>query len=179
MSANTVLDIGGSCQVGVSINGTPLLSGAGVFPCSGAVIGLGIDMINAHGYTNLFAAGLSSSGQLRIQVQTSDADTSGTYTDPTSGLASLPGAFQSGGLLWLNSGGAGGGLLGAFVSGQALASGWGVAQAFQRPGRYVRANLLSGDFYAGDFVAGFIEQLHTTGSGGGYTLAPTSGSVSV
>lgn len=180
MSANLLVDLGNTCQIGVSITGTPVLSGALVAPCSGAVIGQGVDMLNADTYTNLFVMGFSASGQLRVQIQTSDTDVSGSYTDPTSGLAALPGRFQSGGLLWINSGGAGGGVFDTWVSGQqALASGFGGAQGFQRPHRYARANLLSGDFGAGPIVVGFIGNLRTTHSGTGFTFSPGSGTVSV
>ncbi len=179
MSANLLVDLGNTCQMGVSIQGTPVLSGALVAPCSGAVIGAGINMMNADTYCNLFVCGVSASGQLRVQVQCSDADTSGTYTDPTSGIAGFPGSFQSGGILWLNSGGAGGGTLGAQYSGQSLASGFAVAQGFIRTGTFVRANLLSGDFGAGPLTVGFISNLKTIGSGAGFTFSPGSGTVNV
>lgn len=177
LSANTVVDIGNTCQFQMSIVGN-VQSGGPPSPCSGAVIGLSCDMIHSDTYCNLVVVGASSSGQLRVQVQCSDTDTSGTYTDPTSGLASFPGAFTSGGLLFINSGGAGNGLLGPFTSGQAIASGFGQAQAFQRTGRFTRANLLSGDFGAGVSV-GFISQYKTTGSGGGFTWSPQSGPATV
>ncbi len=180
-SAGLVVDLGNSAQMDVSIQGLPVLSGALVAPCSGAVIGDGINMMNSDTYCNLFAAGFMTSGQLRIQVQCADNDVSGQYTDPTSGLPSnaFPGAFQSGGILFLNSGGAGGGVLGAGVSGQFVASGFAVAQGFQRTGTFVRANLLSGDFGCGPLTIGFISNLKTTGSGGGYSPLPGSGSVNV
>ena len=179
MSASLTVDLGNSCQSDVSINGTTILSGSLVAPCSGAIIGDSINMINADTYCNVFVAGTSSSGQLRVQVQCADADTSGLYTDPTSGLAAFPGAFESGGILRLNSGGAGGGLLGAATSGQYLASGFFVAQGFLRTGTFVRANLLSGDFGGGPICVGFISNLKTTGSGGGFSYSPTSGVVNV
>lgn len=181
MSANYIVDLGNSAQIGVSIVTTPVLSGSLVAPCSGAIIGQGINMNNANAYCNLFVAGVSASGQLRVQVQTSDSDTSGSYTDPTSGLpvGALPGQFQSGGLLWINSGGTGGGLLYGGQSGAYLASGFGVAQGFIRNGTFVRANILSGDFAVGGLVVGFISQLRTTGSGGGSTQSPGSGALNV
>lgn len=179
MSAGYVVDLGNGAQMGASIVGTPVLSGALVSPCSGAVVGVGLSFNDANSLCNLFVAGVSASGQLRVQVQCSDSDTSGTYTDPTSGLASLPGAFQSGGILWINSGGTTGGLLGAQVSGQALASGFVVAQGFQRTGEFVRALLLSGDFAAGPLTVGFVSQKRITGSGAGYSPLPSSGTVNV
>ena len=179
MSAGYVLDLQGGAQMGVSIVGTPVLSGALVAPCSGAIIGNGLSFNNANSLCNLFVAGYSASGQLRVQVQCSDTDTSGSYTDPTSGLAQMPGLFQSGGLLWLNSGGAGTGILYGGQSGAYLASGFCVAQGFQRTGEFVRANLLSGDFGGGPLTIGFISQARVTGSGFGFTTAPSSGSPSV
>ena len=179
MSANLLVDLGNTCQMAVSLTGTTILSGSLFAPCSGALIGQSIFLGNADTYCNLFAAGLSPSGQLRLQVQCADSDVSGSYTDPTSGLAQLPGTFASGGILFINSGGAGGGVLGAFVSGQAIASGFATAQGFQRTGTFARVNALSGDFFAGGLAAGFISQLRTTGSGGGFSYSPTSGTVNV
>lgn len=175
MSASLTVDLGNTCQMDVSIQGTPVLSGALVAPCSGAIIGDGINMMNSDTYCNLFVAGYSTSGQLRVQVQCADSDVSGSYTDPMSGLTERPGAWQSGAILWINSGGAGGGLLGAGVSGQFLASGFTIAQGFIRTGTFVRANLLSGDFGGGPLTIGFISNLKTTGSGYGFTWAPGSG----
>lgn len=180
MSAGFILDLGNGAQMGASIVGSPILSGALVAPASGAVIGQSLSFNNAHGLCNLFAAGvITGSGQLRVQVQCSDSDVSGNYTDPTSGLQTFPGAFTSGGLLWINSGQAGGGILGGFTSGQSVLSGFAVAAGFQRTGEFVRANLLSGDFGGGSLVIGFISQLHTTGSGAGFAYSPTSGTVNV
>lgn len=149
---------------------------------SGAYVGIGVDLINADTYCNLWAAGFTHSGQLRLQVQTSDTDTSGNYTDPTSGAPVFPGAFQSGTILWLNSGGVGsGGLLGVFTSGQSIESGFAVAQGFSRPYRYARLIALNegSTQFAGPLTAGFISNLRTTGSGGGTSLLPSSGAVNV
>lgn len=179
MSASYLVDLGSTTQMAVSIQDGPILSGSITAPCSGAIIGQGINMINSDSYCNLFVAGVTASGQLRVQVQSSDTDTSGTYTDPTSGLPNLPGAFQSGGLLWINSGGLLGGVLGSGTSGQYVASGFATSQAFLRPGTFARANLLSGDFAVGGFTIGFISQLKTTGSGGGFSFQPSSGTVNV
>lgn len=179
MSASYLVDLENTTIQGVSILGTPVLSGALVAPCSGAIIGQSLNFINGNTFTNVFVTGVTASGVLRVQVQTSDTDTSGTYTDPTSGLPQLPTSFSSGGLLIINSGGAGGGDIGALVSGNAVASGFFTAAGFQRPGQFVRANLLSGDFGAGPLVVGFISNLKVTGSGGGFSYLPTSGTVNV
>ncbi len=178
MSANLVVDLNGTCAFGASIFGN-IQSGGPPAPASGAVIGASVDFLNADTYCQVLVNGSMSSGQLRVQVQSSDTDVSGTYTDPTSGLAQLPGVFQSGGLLWINSGGILGGTIGTtgFVSGQAVNSGFALANPFQRPGRFVRANLLSGDFGCANVF--FLSNLKTTGSGGGYSPSPTSGVVSV
>lgn len=179
MSAGLTVDLGNSCQMGVSIVGTPILSGALTAPNSGAIVGTGINMQHADTYCNLFAAGYSVSGnQFRVQVQCADTDTSGSYTDPTSGLASMPGAFSSGGILWFSSGN-NGGFFNPFTSGQATASGFMAAQGFGRTGTFVRALLLSGDAGGGPLTVGFISNFRTTGSGGGFTLAPSSGVVNV
>lgn len=183
MSANLIVDIGNTCLQEVSIIPPPLLSGGVFCAASGTVAtatgltGLSVDGINADTYCNLCVAGVTQSGQLRIAVQCSDTDVSGNYTDPTSGLPTFPGAFQSGGILWLNSGGAGGGLLGAFVSGQSMYSGFTQYQGFQRPQRFVRANVISEGSaqFAGPLTVSFVMQNKTTGSGGGYTQAPQTG----
>jgi hypothetical protein len=78
MAAGLVVDLGQEVQFGVSITGTPILSGAIVTPCSCASIGQGIFMGNADTFCNLFVAGFTASGQLRVGVQSSDTDTSGT-----------------------------------------------------------------------------------------------------
>lgn len=180
MSASLLVDLYNTTSQDVSIVGTPVQSGAIVTPCSGAVVGAGVDMIDANTYCNLFVTGYTASGQLRVQVQTAASDVSGNYTDPTSGLAAFPGAFVSGGILWINSGGTGGGIFQAWASGQqAVASGFFAAQGFQRPARFARAVLLSGDFATGPITVGFISQLKTTGSGGGASMSPSSGAVQV
>lgn len=183
MSASYLVDLGNTCLMDTSIG----LGGPGsgiIYAASGAVIGDSVDLLQANTFCNVFFAGnaVFTSGLLRLQVQTCATDTSGSYTDPTSGLPVMPTSFSSGGLIWLNSGGTGGGLLGAFVSGQAILSGFAGAAGFQRPtpqNRFARINVLSGDFYAGTLVAGFISQLKTTGSGGGFTFAPGSGTINV
>lgn len=164
----------------MSIQDIPFLSGGSVFVGSGATVGQGIDLLHADTYCNLFAAGVTQSGKLRLQVQCSDTDVSGNYTDPTSGMAQLPGAFQSGAILWINSG-QDNGILGVQVSGQSVASGWAVAQGFVRTGRFARVIALAEATaqYGGGLAAGFISNLKTTGSGGGFTMLPGSGAVNV
>lgn len=166
MSANLVVDLNAGVLEAVSI--APASGNGGGLPASGAIIGNPVDMITAGTFTNvLIAAGQSQSGALRVAVQTSDSTISGTFTDPTSGLAQLPTWFQSGGLIYINSGGAN------------LASGNFYVAGFQNPNRYARAIILSGDFYNGPTSVGFINNYKVTGSGGGYTLSPSSGAVNV
>ena len=50
---------------------------------------------------------------------------------------------------------------------------------FQRPARYARLVWLSGATSTTNLLAGFYSQLDTTGSGGGFTFSPGSGSVNV
>lgn len=180
MSASLLVDLGNTCQMGVSIQDTALLSGSFIANGSGTIIGQTVDMLNADTYTNLYGAGVSASGRLRLQVQVSDSDTSGNFFDPTSGFSQLPGAFQSGTILWINSG-LDNGTLGPIISGHCIASGWMEAQGFIRPGRYARVNVLSeaSAQYAGALNAGFIGNYRTTGSGGGFSFSPSSGSVNV
>jgi hypothetical protein len=138
-------------------------------------------MLHSDTYCNMQVTGLSTSGQLRVQIQVSDSDTSGTYTDPTSGLAQFPTNFQSGGILWINSGGTTNGTFGALISGHAIASGFTESAAFQRIGRFVRANTLTETTaqYAGPLSVTFISQFRTTGSGGGFSYQPGSGVINV
>lgn len=190
-SANLIVDIGNTAQfqptilpggggIGVTSGQIGIVSGI-IMVASGGIVGQSVDMLHSDTFCNLMVAGqaLNTSGQLRIAVQTSDSDTSGNYTDPTSGLAVMPTSFQSGGILWLNSGGAGSGTIGGGISGNAMQSGFVQFAAFQRPGRFARAVALSGDFFVGPLMVGFVAQNKTTGSGGGYTLAPSSGTVNV
>lgn len=190
MSASLVVDLGNTVQfatswpqTGVAADGgIAVTSGGCVSTLSGVLVGDIVDMLQADTYCNLWAAGRGfGSGPLLIHVQTADATTSGSFTDPTSGLAAMPGAFASGGILIVGSGPATDatlGILGSGVSGQYLLSGFAVAQGFQRPGRYVRCLVGSG-FYDGILQVGFLSNLKTTGSGGGFTYAPGSGTVSV
>jgi hypothetical protein len=172
VSANLIVDLGGTTQVVNTITSPPFLSGGAIFAGSGTVIGNSCNMLHSDTYCNMIVTGASQSGQLRIQVQCSDSDVSGTYTDPTSGLAQLPTTFQSGGILWLNSGGAGNGLFTAQASGFTMGSGltgFAFFAAFQRPYQFARANVLGEGSaqYAGPLMVDFISQLKTTGSGGG------------
>lgn len=179
-SANLIVDIGGTAQSQLTIG----IGGAGsgnIYAASGAVIGMSVNLIAANTYCNLHVAGtpLFASGQLRIAVQVADADTSGSFVDPTSGTTQLPTSFSSGGILILNSGGLGSGTLNVGTSGQNMQSGFSVYAAFLRNGQFARANVLSGDFYAGTLTVSLVSQLKTTGSGGGFSFSPGSGVVSV
>lgn len=178
--ASYLVDLGAGCQIEYTL-------GSGLaFPASGGVIGKTVDLLNANGYCNVLgiAMPITTSGQLRLQIQTGDAATSGSLTDPTSGYpaGTLPTGISSGGLIWVSSGGGGGnsgGVLGGGVSGQYLQSGVGFAAGFVRPGRYARVNVLSGDFFNGFLSVAFVSQFKTTGSGAGQTQSPGSGAVNV
>ncbi len=179
MSANLVVDIGGTCQFMPSLQSGNGVSGQ-VCGMSGVYVGQAIDMLHSDTFCNIYVQGLPAvnSGQLVIGIQTSDSDVSGSYTDPTSGLAQLPTYFSSGGQLWINSGGTGGILNSGASSGQSFLSGFIQFAAFQRPGRYARLTFNSG-FYIGTLAAGFVSQYKTTGSGGGFSYSPGSGVVNV
>ncbi len=182
MSANLVVDLVNTCQIGASLPGVITITPSGlVAGLSGVAVGDIIDMLNSNTYTNVLVLGRSvSSGPLRVGVQTSDTTTSGSFTDPTSGLVQLPTNFSSGGWLVIGQSGVAPGLLnaGEGVSGQYLLSGFATGGAFQRPHRYARLILGSG-FYDGEIQAALIGNLHTTGSGGGYSYSPSSGVVNV
>ena len=214
-SANLVVDLGDTTMFPPSAISTGS-------PLSGAVVGTVCDLKDANTFTNVYVIGGATSGIVGIQIQTSDVTsgqlssgglsaiaTSGSFTDPTSGLAQLPTWVSSGGILWVNSGlwslPQGGGASGTMsvntfgfgtnpvfgaqtpaggsfpVSGNftVFGSGGGMAiGGFQRPNRYARLIILSGSFSA--FVAaGFIANLKSTGSGGGFTYSPGSGVVNV
>ena len=185
MSAGYVVDLGNSA---ISLESNNNL----IFSASGTNVGKTCDLLQANTFTNLYVAGISQypSGQLQIRVQTSDTDVSGDFTDPTSGLAAFPTVFQSGGIVFLNSGGGTtaaapaasfqqGGVFGAFTSGQGIFSGIIAFAGFQRPHRFVRTLVLSGGFMQFTGSIGFVAQAKTTGSGGGVTFQPTSGVVNV
>jgi hypothetical protein len=194
-SANLIVDLHGTALSQTSIQaaqgGLGILSGqigiaSGIiYPGSGGIVGQGLNYNNANTFCNLLVTGvpIPSSGastvpfgQLRVAVQCASQDVSGSYTDPTSGLAQFPAPFQSGGYIWLNSGGlgigSGAGLFDNAASGQYLQSGFQVFAGFQRTGQFVRAVVLSGDPYVGTFAAGFVSQLRTPGSGGGASQSP-------
>lgn len=177
MSANLVVDLGNTCYLEPSI-----ATGSGlVYAASGATIGASLDLLNANVFTNVLIQGdpQFGSGQLRVQVQCSDTDTSGSYTDPTSGLAAFPTWMSSGGIFILNSGGLLGGTRSAAGSGHYIASGFAEAGAFQRPQRFTRFNVLSGDFYCGGLTVTAVANLKTIGSGAGFSYSPGSGTVRV
>lgn len=198
--ASHLVDLGNTCQALTSITaGVPgtmsgqigIVSGL-VMPASGGIVGMACNMKDADSYCNLVVAGhpadTPTSGQLRIQVQCADSNTSGDYTDPTSGFSVFPSQFSSGGMLWINSGGLLGSTLGQLqtgtnsgipASGYAIQSGFIVSAPFIRNGQFVRARVVSGDFYVGTLHVAFISQLRTTGTSGGSTQAPGAGAVNV
>lgn len=184
MSASYLVDLGQTCQIQSTIPPNIGTIGSGGFVDayrSGIMIGQIVDMMHANTFCNVLAAGtLVTSGPLLLQVQNADATTSGTFTDPTSGLTQMPTPFLSGGLLYIGQSGSAnvGYFNSGFTSGQAMLSGFGVAAGFQRTGRYVRVNVLSG-FFAGPLQVLLVSQLKTTGSGGGFSVSPGSGTVNV
>ena len=171
MSASLVVDLFNTTLALPSITDRQL---SGQWPGSGAVIGNVCDLLYANTLTNVYCASdIALSGQIRIAIQCSDTTASGSFTDPTSGVlanAGLGGGtvnVQSGGLIYVNSGGAG------------LFSGAMTFAAFQRPQRYARAVALSGFLFDGGFQVGFIANLKQTSGQIGSTQSPGSGTVSV
>ncbi|MDE2098079.1 MAG: hypothetical protein KGL39_12570 [Patescibacteria group bacterium] len=179
MSANLIVDLGNT-----AIFQPSLISGNGVSGqvcgMSGVYVGQSVDFLHANTMCNVYITGnpALSSGNLIIGVQCSDSDTSGNYTDPTSGVAQLPSVFLSGGNVWINSGSTGGIYQSGGYSGSFFQSGFIAFASFQRTQRFARLLFNSG-FYIGPLTAGFISQAKTTGSGGGFSFSPGSGSVSV
>ncbi len=176
MSANLTVDLRGGANYRTSI-----AAAAGTSPSSGTLVGQIVDVLPQNTSTNVVVWGGPSSGNFYVQVQTSDGVTSGSFTDPTSGLAQLPSAFLSGGLVLVNSGiwSSGNASISSPVdNATAFCSGGIEFAAFQNPNRYARALILSGSFnqLAG---VGFIGQKRTTGSGGGFSFSPGSGTVTV
>ena len=175
MSANLIVDLTNTTDFPTSITA---VSGAT------AIIGRIVDLVNADTFCNVWVATPGGvSGELAINIQTSDATTSGSFTDPTSGLiaATMPVNIASGGIFMANSGLWASGNQSPqspLADGSLLCSGGIVFAGFQRPGRYARLNALSGAPNA-VMAAGFITQKRTTGSGGGYSPSPGSGTVSV
>lgn len=169
MSANLVVDLGGTCQMAVS-------AAAQFGGASGVVIGEIIDMLDANTATQVIVAAGAGSGLISVQVQTSDTLTSGSFTDPTSGLfaADLPGKLSSGGILHCNSGLAVSGRnpFGGPLSGfSPMCSGGMDATYFLRPHRYARVNIISGGLNPSVTVS-LLGNLKTVGSGGGFTQSP-------
>lgn len=196
--ASHLIDLGGTCTALTTIaaggGGLGTMSGqigitSGlVNTASGGVVGQSCNLQHADSYCNLLVQGqlLNGSGQLRIAVQCSDTDTSGSYVDPTSGFSVFPGPWQSGGILWLNSGALLGTTFNAIqtgatsgvpASGYAVQSGFTVAAGFIRNGIFARAVALSGDFYVGPLSVSFISQSRETSSGGGFTMSPLANSI--
>jgi hypothetical protein len=174
MSANLVVDLANTCDYDVSLR---VISG------DSTVVGLVVDLLGANTFCNVWAAG-NNSGPLPILIQTSDTTTSGDFTDPTSGLVQMPVNISSGGIFWVNSG-----LWSSGYSSPApsvnnapvFCSGGIQFGAFQRPQRYARLICTSGNasLTAVPFIAGFVSQRKVTGSGGGFSYSPLSGSVNV
>ncbi len=145
-------------------------AGVGGTPASGVIVGLPVDLLYANTYTQLLVTGgVSTSGSFKVMVQTADVLTSGSFTDPTSGMpaGAYPTGFLSGGILVCNSGGA--------TSGSPNNSGIVTAGAFQRPHRYARAIIMSGDQTNSPITVLVLGQTKTTGSGGGFSYSPGSG----
>ena len=174
-AAGLAVDLANTCDWPTS-----LISLSGTDTSLGRIV----DLAHANTNTGVWVVGASVSGPLPVLIQTSDGITSGSFTDPTSGLSQMPFGFSSGGVFWANSG--------LYASGNrspsspladgALMCSGGIQFAhFQRPHRYARLLLTSGNasIANGLFFGGFIANKRTTGSGGGFTFAPGSGSVSV
>ena len=176
MSANLIVDIAGGADYQTSIT-----IGSG----SDTTIGRVVDMLGANTYCNVFVAGgvAGGSGQVQIQIQTAETTASGDFTDPTSGLVAgeFPVNVVSGGNVWANSGlwNSGYSSITAPVnSAPQFCSGGIHFAAFQRPNRYARLINVSGT-YPGAITAGFVSNKKVTGSGGGFSPNPSSGTVSV
>lgn len=126
MSASTVIDVGGTCLFvpSISVGGTSPSSGVVVGVSGQAIVGQWVDMSHSDSYCNVYVAAGPTSGPLLVAVQAAEgpwdvplggsafsgnifsggAPASGSFTDPTSGLAQLPTWFSSGGVLVINSG---------------------------------------------------------------------------
>lgn len=181
--ASLLIDLENTTQQTMSVG---LADGVGNVPASGVIVGVIGDFNNTDSNCNMQVLGGPISGPFFVKVQTSDQTTSGSFTDPTSGLAVMPSQFLSGGRLCVNSGiGYGSGNLNlpfAVGSGNPIfCSGGTFGASFQRPqaGRYVRAIVESGSAVVQHVYVNFVSQLIATGSGGGTSMLPTSGGVSV
>ena len=162
MSAGLIVDLANTSIMYPSISPA---NGVGASPASGVIVGMIADLRDSNTFTNLVAAfGPSTSGQFRVQIQTADDTNSGSFTDPTSGLAVMPTNFLSGGIMVVNSGNAqqSGGFLGA---------------GFLSPHRYARAVVMSGDQFNAPVTVGFIKQAKRTGVGPGYSYSPALGTI--
>lgn len=171
MSASLTIDLGSTTDFRASVS-----VGSG----SNLTVGEIVDLIDANTYCNVWCAGGAGSGAIELRVQTSDSTASGTFTDPTSGLAAgaFPTFIASGGIFFANSGLPGSGNVGNFapVAAAPLFCSGGIQfSAFQRPGRYARLLYNSGPF-PNYFEAGFVSQRKITGSGAGFSFSPQSGS---
>lgn len=188
MSASYSVDLGFTLDTRPSLPSASVAADAGIAitsggcysSLSGVIVGDIADLGNDNTYCNVYVAGRSlGSGPLLIGVQTSDSTTSGTFTDPTSGLQDMPTSFRSGGYLIIGSGAWAsasdpGGIFGSGVSGQMALSGFLAFGAFQRVGRYARLLTGSGFMDVAAFQAGFATQRRTVGSGS-FSWLPQSG----
>lgn len=173
MSANLIVDLYSTTDRKASVS----VGSGGIGP----VIGQIVDLYYANTMCQMYCAGVANSGSIPLLVQTSDTLTSGSFTDPTSGLAQMPSVLLSGGQWVVNSG-----LLASGISSPSspvnnateFCSGGISFAAFQRPHRYARLISLSGGNTA-NISAGFISNKKTTGSGAGSTQSPGSGVISV
>lgn len=177
MAATFVVDLTQAVDAKASVS-----VGSGSDLLVGQIVDLGLDH---GGLTNVFCAAHQGSGAIELRIQTSDALTSGSFTDPTSGRTTgqFPPGVVSGGIAFMNSGIAWGSGAGSFYtpagSGAPLFCSGGVQfAAFHRPHRYARLIYNSGPFLNW-LVGGFVAQKHVTGSGAGYTPSPGSGAVNV
>ncbi len=176
--ASYTIDIGNTTQYTPTISA---VTGVDSSPSSGVIVGRVVDLLHANAFCNVQVVGGPSSGVFRVQVQTSDTTTSGTFTDPTSGLAQMPTSFASGGVMFVNSGlwasGTFGRSMGGTVDQAPLFCSGGVAYAaFQRPHRYARALVMSGNQFDAPVSVAFVTQLKSPGSGAGFTFSPAGGS---
>lgn len=176
--ASLLVDLENTTQQWASI---ALADGVGNVPASGVIVGNIIDMKDADTNCNMQVNAGPCSGPFFVKVQNSDAVTSGSFTDPTSGYAVMPSQFLSGGRLCVNSGlVASGGPQGTFIDSAPLMCSGGVyAGSFQRVGRFTRAIIESGSTIAQHVSVNFISQLIATGSGGGYSISPQSGGTGI
>lgn len=170
---------------------------ASVVSLSGQSTAVGdiVDLLHANTLTQVWLTATAVSGPLPVLIQTSDATTSGTFTDPTSGLFTTASVgsqqftigMASGGIFWANSGLYLSGIsspASKLDGGALLCSGGIVFAAFQRPHRYARLIVTSGNATIGNAIlaAGFLAQKKLTGSSGtagGYSYSPGSGTPSV